>query len=157
LEEDPSRDRLADAYVEAVIMRRLAELNRFREQHVQHHNLSESDRREYIRNVLLSRVRRFRGFPHCSSSAPQPSQSSFPHYFSKKVVIDGSVKSDVSTEERSPSSHEKAGDPSYHLKPDPKVETSDDDDNCCPICLNEYKNGDEVCFSNNKFCSTLLG
>jgi hypothetical protein len=50
---------LADAYVEAVIIRRLAELNRFREQHVQHHNLSDADRREYIKNVLLSRVRRF--------------------------------------------------------------------------------------------------
>jgi hypothetical protein len=68
LEEDPPRDRLADAYVEAVIMRRLAELNRFREQHVQHHNLSDADRREYIRNVLLSRVRRFCVFLEFSSS-----------------------------------------------------------------------------------------
>lgn len=24
---------------------------------------------------------------------------------------------------------------------------------CCPICLTEYENGDQVCFSNNKFCN----
>ena len=61
---DASGRRISEFYLEAAVMRRLSELNRSR---AQQHRLSEDDRREYIANVLLPRVRSFE-LPEVSQS-----------------------------------------------------------------------------------------
>jgi len=54
---DASGQRLSEAYLEAVVMRRLSELNRSRTDHP--HRMSERDRRDFIANVLFTRVSTF--------------------------------------------------------------------------------------------------
>jgi hypothetical protein len=56
VDRNASGHRMTDSYLEAVILRRLAELNELRGGHVQNHGLSEDGRREYIANALLPKV-----------------------------------------------------------------------------------------------------
>lgn len=119
---DASGQRLSEAYLEAVVMRRLSELNRSRTDHP--HRMSERDRRDFIANVL----------------------------FTRRIVLDPTVKADVV----SPSEGTRQGKldvTSYHLSAPSKHGQLDDCENCCAICLNEYKDDDEVCLSNNRYCN----
>jgi len=98
------------------------------------HGMSEEDRRDFVSNVLVTKK-------VVTSTAPRKSADS-------SSSTNKTLKSDLVINKPPPKSSSFFGDDSQQAE----VDASYSED-ACAICLTEYEEGDEICWSHNKECN----